>query len=60
MEYTNKDKDKNKTTEYQKNIHCPIDNKILGKYDIRYGVINATYYCKSCKREYTFTVNKFS
>lgn len=41
---------------YQREVRCPIHNKLLGKYDARVGLINATYYCPLCRREYTFTV----
>ena len=43
---------------HQKEIHCPIHKRLLGKYDARDGVINVTYFCPLCKREYTFTIEK--
>lgn len=42
---------------YQREIRCPFHHKLLGKYDSRLGVVNVTYYCPLCKREYTFTIN---
>lgn len=44
--------------QYQREIRCPIHGKLLGRYDGRVGVINVTYYCRDCKREYTFTIKK--
>ncbi|MBD5086688.1 MAG: hypothetical protein HDT32_04990 [Clostridiales bacterium] len=41
---------------YQREIRCPRHNKLLGRYDGRCGVINATYFCPQCKQEYTFTI----
>lgn len=47
-----------KILKYQKEIRCPVHNKLIGKYDSRIGVINVTYYCSKCKREYVFTIKK--
>ncbi len=44
--------------QYQREVRCPIHNKLLGKYDARHGIINVTYYCAQCRREYTFTVKR--
>lgn len=41
---------------YQREVRCPIHNRLLGKYDCRNGVINVTYFCPLCKREYTYTI----
>ncbi len=49
---------KQQPTQYQREIRCPVHNKLLGRYDGRVGVINVTYYCPLCKREYTFTIKK--
>lgn len=32
-------------TEYQREIRCPVHNRLLGRYDARNGVTNVTYYC---------------
>lgn len=45
-------------TEYQREIRCPVHNRLLGRYDARNGVTNVTYYCPLCRREYTFTIKK--
>ncbi|MCM1218008.1 MAG: hypothetical protein NC548_26275 [Lachnospiraceae bacterium] len=44
--------------QYQRNVYCPIHNRLIGHYDGRVGVINVTYYCPLCRREYTFTIKK--
>lgn len=44
--------------QYQREIRCPVHNRLLGRYDGRVGVINVTYFCPLCKREYTFTIKK--
>lgn len=49
---------KQQKTQYQREIRCPVHNKLLGQYDGRVGVINVTYFCPLCKREYTFTIKK--
>lgn len=43
---------------YQREVRCPIHNKLLGKYDARVGVINVTYFCPQCRIEYTFTIKR--
>lgn len=43
---------------YDRAVRCPIHKKMIGKYDGRVGIINTTYYCSKCKREYTFTVER--
>ncbi|MBQ7977430.1 MAG: hypothetical protein IJ301_02395 [Clostridia bacterium] len=50
------DKNKPNMAAYQKEVRCPIHNCLIGKYDVRAGVINATYFCPKCGIEYTFTV----
>jgi phage FluMu protein Com len=47
-----------KSNPYRREIRCPIHNKLIGKYDARDGLINTTFYCPLCKREYTFTIKK--
>ena len=32
-------------------IRCPLHQKLLGKYDARYGLRNAVYFCPKCKKE---------
>lgn len=40
----------------QRNVCCPIHKRLIGKYDCRVGIINTTYYCPTCRIEYTFTI----
>lgn len=40
----------------QREVRCPIHSCLIGKYDIRVGCINTTFYCPKCNIEYTFTV----
>ena len=49
---------KQQKTQYQREIRCPVHNKLLGRYDGHVGVINVTYFFPLCKREYTFTIKK--
>ena len=49
---------KQQPTQYQREIRCPVHNRLLGRYDARNGVTNVTYYCPICKQEYTFTIKK--
>ena len=53
-----KDERKRQNKQYQREVRCPIHNKLLGKYDARVGVINVTYFCPLCRREYTFTIKR--
>ncbi len=50
------DKNKPDMAVHQRPVRCPIHNRLIGKYDVRVGLINATYYCDICKIEYTFTI----
>lgn len=43
---------------FMREIRCPIHNRLIGRYDARDGLINATFYCPKCGREYTFTINR--
>ncbi len=43
---------------YRREIRCPVHNKLIGRYDARHGVINATFYCPLCRTEYTYTIKK--
>lgn len=52
----NQDKCKPSMAAYQRDIRCPIHNCLIGKYDIRVGCINTTFYCQKCGIEYTFTI----
>jgi hypothetical protein len=52
------DEKKRQNKQYQREVCCPIHNKLLGKYDARVGVINVTYFCPLCRREYTFTIKR--
>lgn len=54
------DERKRGDNQYQREVRCPIHGKLLGKYDGRVGVINVTYYCPLCRREYTFTIKRDS
>jgi len=58
IEDLRKSQDKNKPTMSinQKDIRCPIHNCLIGKYDARVGICNATFYCHKCGIEYTFTI----
>ena len=47
---------KKRLKRYERDLRCPIHKKLLGKYDARIGIINATYYCDKCHLEYTFTM----
>lgn len=42
--------------QFQRVLRCPIHKCQIGKYDVRHGLINATFYCEKCKAEYTFTI----
>lgn len=50
------DKNKSNMAVYQNDVRCPVHNCLIGKYDVRSGVINVTYYCSKCNMEYTFTI----
>ena len=39
-------------------VRCPVHNKLIGKFDARFGIINTTFYCPHCKKEYTFTIKR--
>lgn len=43
---------------YTRDVRCPIHNSLIGKYDARDGLINATFFCRKCGREYTFTIKR--
>lgn len=43
---------------FKRPVRCPVHNKLIGKYDARFGIINTTYYCPHCKKEYTFTIKR--
>lgn len=47
-----------KNSAFMRDIRCPIHNCLLGKYDARDGLINTTFYCQKCRREYIFTIKK--
>lgn len=49
---------KKQNTAFLRDVRCPIHNCLIGKYDARDGLINATFYCQKCRREYTFTIKK--
>ncbi len=50
------DKNKPIMQPHQREVRCPQHKCIIGKYDERSGIVNATYYCTKCKFEYTFTI----
>lgn len=52
------EKKKQDPERYKRPVRCPIHNKLIGKYDARFGIINATFYCPHCKKEYTFTIKR--
>lgn len=37
-------------------VRCPVHYAVIGKYDPRVGLINATFLCPKCRREYTYTI----
>ncbi len=37
-------------------VRCPIHRAVIGKYDPRVGLINATFLCPKCRTEYTYTI----
>lgn len=41
---------------YQNKVKCPRHGCLIGKYDSRIGIVNTTFYCQKCKKEYTFTI----
>lgn len=41
---------------WQGEIRCPVHGALLGKYDVRAGIVNATFFCRACEIEYTFTI----
>ena len=49
------EKKKHNQNQYRREIRCPVHNKLIGKYDARYGIVNVTYYCPKCHKEHTFT-----
>ena len=49
------EKKKQNQNQYRREIRCPVHNKLIGKYDARYGIVNVTYYCPKCHKEHTFT-----
>ncbi len=49
------EKKKQNQNQYRREIRCPVHNKLIGKYDARYGITNVTYYCPKCHKEHTFT-----
>lgn len=49
---------KRQNKQHQREVRCPVHGRLLGKYDARSGIINVTYYCPLCRREYTFTVKR--
>lgn len=50
------DKNKPNMAVYQREVRCPVHNCLIGKYDLRVGCINTTYFCPKCGIEYTFTI----
>lgn len=48
----------NQNDAFMREVRCPIHNRLIGKYDARDGLINATFYCPKCGREYTFTIKR--
>lgn len=48
----------NQNDDFIREVRCPIHNRLIGKYDARDGLINATFYCPKCGREYTFTIKR--
>lgn len=50
------DKQKPQMAVWQREVRCPIHGSLIGRYDARAGIINATYYCPKCGMEYTFTI----
>ncbi|MFR1531972.1 MAG: hypothetical protein ACLSUU_06195 [Christensenellales bacterium] len=50
------DKEKPQMAVWQREVRCPIHGSLIGRYDVRAGLINATYYCPKCGMEYTFTI----
>ena len=52
------DEQKQQNKAYIREVRCPIHNRLIGKYDARDGLINATFYCPKCGREYTFTIKR--
>ena len=50
------DKNKPNMAVYQHDVRCPIHNCLIGKFDIRSGCINTTYFCPKRNMEYTFTI----
>lgn len=43
---------------FMREVRCPVHNLLIGRYDARDGLINATFYCPKCGREYTFTIKR--
>ncbi len=46
----------NKNEIYARSVRCPVHRAVIGKYDMRDGLINAVYLCPKCRREYTYTI----
>lgn len=44
--------------QFVRTVRCPVHNKLIGKFDARFGIINTTFYCPHCKKEYTFTIKR--
>lgn len=45
-----------KKMDYQRKVKCPVHGCLIGKYDGRIGIVNTTFFCPKCKKEYTFTI----
>lgn len=44
------------SSSFCREVRCPVHNKLIGRYDTRYGVRNVTYWCPRCKAEHCFTI----
>ncbi len=41
---------------YTRSVRCPVHRAVIGKYDMRNGLIDTKFFCSKCRREYTYTI----
>ena len=46
----------NQNERYTRSVRCPVHRAVIGKYDMRDGLLNAVFLCPKCRREYTYTI----
>lgn len=51
-----KNQTNNQKQEAARDVRCPVHNCVIGHYDPSDGLINVTFFCPKCRRQYTFTI----